>query len=107
MSSKNIPNKYVILKCKLDSGDFYVILSGYYGGYTTGDSWKLSSGIDKVVKDGDIYKVITNSGSTYEVRKDNQGFTNLTSCRYAELQENNTIEVVDIDDLKLGNGNEN
>ena len=41
------------------------ILSGQYGGYLHGDSWRLSTPIVSATKDGDLYKARTKSGSDY------------------------------------------
>lgn len=49
----------------------------WYGGYTTGDSWKLNSGITGVrVIDG-VYEFDGASGSTYYCYLDNYGMSSL------------------------------
>lgn len=45
------------------------VFAGWYGGFTQGDSWQLSSGIVNVVDKGEYYEVKNHSGSTYLLHK--------------------------------------
>lgn len=46
------PDEWVLLKVKYKEGDVsYRVFAGWRGGYTTGDSWKLSSGTVKITKE--------------------------------------------------------
>ena len=47
----------------------YRILAGWSGGYTTGSSWRMNSGITKVEEDDDAYYFSGSSGSTYRCSK--------------------------------------
>jgi hypothetical protein len=64
------PDNWVVFKIKGDD-PHYRILAGWSGGYTTGDSWRMNSGITKVeefVDDG-YYNFTGSSGSTYRCGK--------------------------------------
>lgn len=41
------------------------VFAGWYGGFTQGDSWKLSSGIIKTTEFDNRYEFENHSGSTY------------------------------------------
>jgi hypothetical protein len=53
------------------------ILSGYYGGYLSGDSWRLSSGIMSYTEETDRYIITNHSGSVYTCIKDWEGCSSL------------------------------
>lgn len=62
------PDNWIVLK--IDGEDpHYRVLAGWSGGYATGDSWKLNSGIVKVIDDGDAYIFEGTSGSKYLCHK--------------------------------------
>lgn len=53
------------------SGDHYRLLTGTSGGYLTGSSWRLNSGIVSFEEfDANYYIVKGHSGSSYKVHKD-------------------------------------
>lgn len=62
------PDNWVVIKL---SGDdpHYRILAGWSGGYTTGDSWRMNSGITRVEEDEHYFYFYGTSGSCYDCRK--------------------------------------
>lgn len=48
------PDNWVVIKCKGDD-PHYRILAGWSGGYTTGTSWRMNSGITRVEETDDAY----------------------------------------------------
>ena len=50
-------------------GKIHKVFGGWYGGFTQGDSWKLSSGIKTFVNEGKFYSSLQESGSTYNLYK--------------------------------------
>lgn len=63
------PDNWVVIK--LNGKDpHYRVLAGWSGGYTTGDSWRLNSGITKVEEDGWYYYFHGSTGSVYECFKE-------------------------------------
>ena len=67
------PDRWVVIKIG-DSLKFHLrVFAVWYGGYTTGDSWKLNSGITKIEEDGDSYLFYGESGSVYKCHKSGYG----------------------------------
>ena len=71
------PEMWVVLEIKYQTQTIYKILTTSYGGYTQGDSWKLSSGIESLSIEGDDYVMPNSSGSIYYCPK------NLIFCIFA------------------------
>ncbi len=63
--SINIPDTWQVVKMQRGSETNYKVFAGWYGGYTGGDSWKLSSGIVAVKEYSDRYEFKNHSGSIY------------------------------------------
>ena len=67
-------DNWVVMKIKPKDGEvFYKLLRGWSGGYTTGDSWALNSGIVGVESEGDYYTFLGESGSKHTVGKCSYG----------------------------------
>jgi hypothetical protein len=69
------PDRWVVLRIN----DLYKVLAGWSGGYLHGDSWKLNSGITKVVEDGDYFLFHGYSGSVYRCHKQGYGLNMMTA----------------------------
>lgn len=67
MSEYN-PDNWVVIKIK-GNDPHYRVLAGWSGGYTTGDSWRMNSGIVKVEEDHGDYLFYGHSGSAYRCGK--------------------------------------
>lgn len=68
------PDKWLLLDVKDDKGVvFQKVFATWAGGYTTGDSWRLNSGITKTIDDGDFWIFEGESGSKYRCHKEMQG----------------------------------
>ena len=63
------PDNWVIIKIKGDD-PHYRVLGGWSGGYASGDSWRMNSGITKVEFENDQYIFYGSSGSRYICHKD-------------------------------------
>ena len=62
--SNYTPDNWVVIKMDGDAAH-YRVLAGWSGGYTTGDHWRVNSGITKVTEDNMYYYFSGSSGSTY------------------------------------------
>jgi hypothetical protein len=62
------PDNWVVIKFKGDDPR-YRILAGWSGGYTTGNSWRMNSGIVRVTEDEHCFNFYGASGSCYQCRK--------------------------------------
>lgn len=58
------PDNWVVIKFKGDD-PHYRILAGWSGGYLTGSSWRMNSGITRVERDGKYFLFYGSSGSCY------------------------------------------
>jgi len=76
--SEYYPDKYVIVKItdKETSEVHYRVLGTWHGGYTSGDYYRLNSGIDRyTVTDFGTVQFYGASGSVYEVAKKMYGMS--------------------------------
>ena len=69
------PDRWIILEMdQRDSdGPICKVFGNWYGGYMGSDSWKLSSGICKVIEHEKVYEFHNVSGSIYSCYKDSHG----------------------------------
>lgn len=63
----NTPDYWQLLKLTHDGETIYKVFATWVGGYTTGDAWKINSGIVKVIEGDGFYDLIGHSGSIYRV----------------------------------------
>ena len=67
--SEYTPDNWIIIKVNGDD-PHYRILAGWSGGYTTGDSWRMNSGITRVEQDKEYFHFYGSSGSVYHCHKE-------------------------------------
>lgn len=69
------PDKWLVIKIETPQQEkgIYKIFASWAGSYTTGDSWKVNSGIKDCVLIHDTYSFYGHSGSVYKCHKDNYG----------------------------------
>lgn len=95
------PDRWVIVKVTpANEPSHYRVLAGWYGGYTSGDSWKLNSGIVGWDDTGDHYDVRGSSGSVYRCHKASSGLSGYMASVLDNLQRQiettgGSISVVD------------
>ena len=88
------PDMWVMLRIKNENETFYKILAGFRGGYLSGDSWRLNSGITKAdVKDKAI-DFHGYSGSIYTCNKDLYGTNMLMQGVIESLKKQADIKVM-------------
>lgn len=59
------PDRWMLVKLTSEGNSHYRVFATWHGGYTSGDSWKLNSGITKVSLIDDCFHFEGSSGSTY------------------------------------------
>jgi hypothetical protein len=84
--SNYYPGNWVIIKLKGDD-PHYRILAGWSGGYATGDSWRMNSGITEVNETDDNYYFKGSSGSEYRCGKQSYGLKMNNAYVWNRLQE--------------------
>jgi len=86
------PDNWVVIKIKGDD-PHYRVLAGWSGGYTTGDNWRMNSGITKVEEDDRAYYFSGSSGSTYCCGKESYTLRTNNAWVWDVLQERHGDEV--------------
>ena len=97
------PDKWVIVKISTEEhGTIYKVLGGWQGGYLDGDSWRISSGLEKVEKSGDYYLMHNFSGSVYKCHKNMVGLTVMTSGIISKLKEveDTKVDIITVEEFE-------
>lgn len=105
-----IPDRWQVVKIAAVESDVPVfrIFGTWYGGFVTGDSWRLNSGIEKIEDTGTSYAVYGSSGSIYRCFKGAEGMSMYTQGVFSSLKgqierSGGIMEVVDIIETGLLN----
>ena len=107
MKFHRTPDKWVILKIRDKMGKtFYKVFGSWYGGYLSGDSWRLSSDIIRVKDMEGHYLVYNSSGSIYKCNKNEDGVSGYSAGILETIKNRSKkiglrIKVVDIDKLPM------
>ena len=90
-----IPDKWRLVKLvsEKDKAIHYRVFAGWYGGYTSGDSWKLNSGITKVKECKDYYDFYGSSGSLYRCMKEYRGMSMYMCIVLEQLKKTEAVEL--------------
>ena len=81
------PDNWVVLKLQNEGGTLYKVLAGWSGGYTTGDSWRINSGIVRVEEKPKHWEFYGLSGSVYKCHRKGYRLTVAINGIYNELKE--------------------
>lgn len=73
------PDNWVVLKINDEGRTFYKVLAGWSGGYTSGDSWRINSGITNMREDEDYYYFYSGEHIVTE-ENENYSYPSLGSC---------------------------
>jgi hypothetical protein len=91
------PDKWVGVKItSANTPPIYKIFACWYGGYLSGDSWKLNSGITKATLNDNRYYFEGASGSVYVCNNDSygtSGYGHGVLFNLIETSDNNGISV--------------
>ena len=108
--SEYTPDRWIILEMEQADGEGPIckVFGNWYGGYAGSDSWKLSSGITKIVEHEDRYEIHNVSGSIYECYKNAYGTnfygSSVLNQFYKQAEESNgkvTIKEVAVSGVKV------
>lgn len=100
------PDRWVMLKIHSEThGTIFRIFSGCYGGFTGGDSWKLSSGNTDIIDHDDYYEIPQMSGNVYMCSRSAIGMSSymhgiFNHWRDKVMTDGSTIEIVDIEEAR-------
>ena len=80
------PDKWVVVKMvEKDRPDCYRVFATWRGGYLSGDSWQINSGIVSVKHEDHHYAFKSRSGKTYNCEQESYGTSNWTSMVLNDL----------------------
>lgn len=86
--SKYTPDLWTVVEITMPNKESYRrVLGSWYGGFSSGDSWRLSSGIVEVKKMEDHYEILNESGSTYFCGFGNIGMSGYTARILQNLKQ--------------------
>lgn len=74
----------------------YKILAGWYGGYLSGDSWKLNSGITSYEYRDNKYIFSGYSGSFYECHEESERLSMTTAGALEYLRKKSSVFLIDV-----------
>ena len=99
------PDVWIIVEMNSTKhGRIRKILGGWYGGYLGSDSWRLSSGITRIVEHDKNYEIHNESGSVYTCWKSIERTSMLTEGMFQgwakESNEDMSIRRVPIEELR-------
>lgn len=90
------PDLWTILKV----GDgAYKIAASWRGGYLSGDSWRVSSGIESILDSGKYWEVTNVSGSVYLLHKNCVGMSRYLEGELYEAKKSGKVKEVNIKDI--------
>lgn len=97
------PDAWVVVELGAKETRHYRVLASWYGGFAGPSRWKLSSGILKIEKDGEVYKIHNHSGSVYHCHQDCERLSSLAQNIFHSLGLDPDLDpkVVAIKDVKI------
>lgn len=105
MGNQYTPDRWIVIELTTASTTIRKILSAWYGGYLGSDSWRLSSGITKVIDHDKHFEIHNESGSVYTCYKSAYGVSGLSGgvlgnwMDQAEERGDVSIKPIEMDDL--------
>jgi hypothetical protein len=98
------PDTWQVVKITAnDTGDVHHrLMCGWYGGFLVGDSWKMSSGIEKIIEKTAYWEIPQTSGSIYICHKGSEKLGNYAAGMLNHLiktAKDVTIEQVKLNDI--------
>jgi len=79
------PDRWEVVEITTPDNTYRRVFGMWLGGYTSGNSWRLSSGITNVVTEGDLIHFENQSGSVYVVHKHARGMSAYGAGVYENL----------------------
>ena len=90
--NQNNPDVWVIVELsgtKVETR-YHRVLAGWYGGFAGSDSWRIGSGITRIVDKDTYWEIHNTSGSIYNCHKQVERFSGYTQNVYRSYCDENT-----------------
>lgn len=104
--SAYIPDRWIVLEFDYSGEIIRKVFAGWYGGFANGDSWKLNSGITKVIDDVKTFTFEGYSGSSYICNKESYGMSGYMSSildswykQIAEEKVDCTLKIIPFEEI--------
>jgi len=81
------PDCWVVVKLTSGEDSINKVLATFYGGYLSGDSWQMSSGITETKEFDDRYEFLNHSGSIYICYKNFERLSGISASVYSQLDK--------------------
>jgi len=97
------PDRWVIVELTTPKETLQKVFAGWYGGFSSGDSWKLNSGIVASRNYKDMFEFDGYSGSMYRCNRHNYGMSAymegiMRGWTYS-LKEGYSIRILELDEV--------
>lgn len=96
--SEYTPDVWVVVELsgsevRVPNNCYHRILAGWYGGFAGSDSWKLNSGVERIVEYEHEYEVHGSSGSIYYCDKRNERTNRYTQSIFEGFAKDSSDEI--------------
>lgn len=96
------PHKWLLLRIEDGGTVLFKVFASFYGGFTTGDSWKMNSGITRIEDAGDFLRIHGYSGSVYVCPKACYGASYYAASVLQRFEEQSDGKLKHIPDMQAG-----
>ena len=101
---EEVPDTWQVVKLtNRENGNIHHrLMCGWFGGYLNGDSWRMSSGIERIIDQDTHWHIPQTSGSVYICHKNNNrlgGYASSVLARIIETAVDVDIECITIEEI--------
>lgn len=105
--SEYSPDRWVVLEMKYGDETIRKVFAGWYGGFTQGDSWKLSSGIVNEREFDNRFEFENHSGSLYICHKGAYGMSGYMMSIFSnfekQVEESDNVSMKIVEEYNVQN----
>lgn len=93
--------QFIHLSSDQDTDVIVKLFAVWVGGYLAGDSWKLNSGVTKIVKEDDVFHVHGYSGSVYTISSEQAPMTSYGSDILSKILDSGARQGIKVELISL------
>lgn len=90
------PDRWIAIRVPIDGKKVLKVFCTWAGGYLTGDSWRLNSGVEKIESEGDCWYATTHSGAVYRLYKDSYGIAGASNYNVLASLEEKFSDILEV-----------
>lgn len=97
------PDTYQFMRISSDQDTDVIVklFAVWVGGYLTGDSWKLNSGVTNIIKDEEVFHVHGYSGSVYTISAVQTPMTSYGSGIMSKILDSGVRQGINVELISL------